>query len=528
MNVFVVVAGLLGGLALFLFGVDRITSSLKAAGGDGIRNILERLSVNAFLGAITGVLVTAILQASAVTIAIAIGFVSANLMTLERAIPIVLGSNVGTTSTAFLASVEVGPWAYLLIAIGFVAGKFARTQRLRYIANAIIALGLVLVGLELMKQSMVPLRTWEPFIDLMAATSHPVVGISLGLVMTALVQSSTATIGVAVALASAGVLGLDGGIAIALGANVGSVVMPIIASLDKSAEAKRVAGVQVIFNVVGVGLWVGLIPFLASVAARFTAEVATQLALANTIFNTVNMLLFLPFTPQLAWLVRKLIPGPTREEGPAALDPGLIETPALALGAAWQSVSALGEAAGAALSAALEVAVVGQPAADAGNASLEQRRREVVEYLGRIAGSDNLDQAQRQRVVAAIVSADEFATVGTDVVGNLVSVARRRGEAGLTFDALRPATAAAGELFARAVVTFERFPATQVDDAASSSALDLSNRRLSVIAAAYGSDRDGVEAYEMSSWILTQVELIGHATREIGRALEAAGKTPRS
>jgi hypothetical protein len=126
------------------------------------------------------------------------------------------------------------------------------------------------------------------------------------------------------------------------------------------------------------------------------------------------------------------------------------------------------------------------------------------------------------------VSADEFATVGTDVVGNLVSVARRRGEAGLTFDALRPATAAAGELFARAVVTFERFPATQVDDAASSSALDLSNRRLSVIAAAYGSDRDGVEAYEMSSWILTQVELIGHATREIGRALEAAGKTPRS
>jgi phosphate:Na+ symporter len=519
MNVFVVVAGLLGGLALFLFGVDRITSSLKAAGGDGIRNILERLSVNAFLGAITGVLVTAILQASAVTIAIAIGFVSANLMTLERAIPIVLGSNVGTTSTAFLASVEVGPWAYLLIAIGFVAGKFARTQRLRYIANAIIALGLVLVGLELMKQSMVPLRTWEPFIDLMAATSHPVVGISLGLVMTALVQSSTATIGVAVALASAGVLGLDGGIAIALGANVGSVVMPIIASLDKSAEAKRV---------VGVGLWVGLIPFLASVAARFTAEVATQLALANTIFNTVNMLLFLPFTPQLAWLVRKLIPGPTREEGPAALDPGLIETPALALGAAWQSVSALGEAAGAALSAALEVAVVGQPATDAGNASLEQRRREVVEYLGRIAGSDNLDQAQRQRVVAAIVSADEFATVGTDVVGNLVSVARRRGEAGLTFDALRPATAAAGELFARAVVTFERFPATQVDDAASSSALDLSNRRLSVIAAAYGSDRDGVEAYEMSSWILTQVELIGHATREIGRALEAAGKTPRS
>jgi hypothetical protein len=127
------------------------------------------------------------------------------------------------------------------------------------------------------------------------------------------------------------------------------------------------------------------------------------------------------------------------------------------------------------------------------------------------------------------VSADEFATVGTDVVGNLVSVARRRSEAGLTFDALRPATAAAGELFARAVVKFETFPARRVeDDAASSPALDLSNQRLSVVAAAYASDSAGVEAYEMSSWILTQVELIGHATREIGRALAAAGKTPRS
>ncbi|MGA8099056.1 MAG: Na/Pi symporter [Candidatus Cybelea sp.] len=519
MNVFAIFAGLLGGLALFLFGVDRISHAVQAIGGDSIRNVLERLSKNAISGALTGVVVTAILQASAVTIAIAIGFVSANLMTLEQAIPIVLGSNVGTTSTAYLASVEVGPWAYLLIAIGFVTLKFAKSQRIHHIGAAIIALGLILTGLELMKEAMVPLRSWEPFVDLMAATSHPLVGIALGFGMTALVQSSTATIGLAVTLASAGLLGLDGGIAILLGANVGSVVMPIVASLDKSAEAKRLAGVQVIFNVLGVALWVFLIPVLASVGQRFAPNVASQLAFANTFFNTVNLVIFLPFTKQLASLVRKIIPGPTGEERVLALDPDLIETPALAIGVAWQSVAALGQAASAVLTAALGAAVATSAQTAEGGPAIEQGRREVIEYLGRIGTSDSLDRAQRNRVVAAIVSADTFATVGTDVVANLLSVARRRAEAGLTLDFLQPAVAAASGLFAQVVAAFERFPASSGGEIIEASrALDLRSRRASMVAVGAESAAE-IETYEMSSWVLTQVELVAHATREIARAL---------
>ena len=520
MNVFAVVAGLLGGLALFLFGVDRISRALQAVGGDSIRNILERLSKNAVSGALTGVVVTAILQASAVTIAIAIGFVSTNLMTLEQAIPIVLGSNVGTTSTAYLASVDIGPWAYLLIVIGFVTIKFAKRQRIYHIGSAVIALGLILVGLELMKDSMNPLRSWDPFVELMAATSHPLVGIALGFAITALVQSSTATIGMAVTLASTGLLGLDGGIAILLGANIGSVVMPIIASLDKSAEAKRVAGVQVIFNVLGVGLWAFLIPFLALIAERVAPTVATQLAFANTFFNTVNLLIFLPFTPQLAALARKIVPGPTREEPIHALDPGLIATPTLAIGVAWQSVAALGQAVSASLSTALSAAVATPPQTEEGDAAIERLRREVIEYLGRIGASESLDPAQRRRLVAAIVSADTFATVGTDVVANLMGVAQRRAEAGLTFAFLQPAVDAASRLFAQCVAQFEAFPASNTGKIIEASrALDLPSQRSSIIAAGALSSAE-VETYEMSSWVLTQAELVAHATREVAQALE--------
>jgi phosphate:Na+ symporter len=518
MNVFTIVAGLLGGLALFLFGVDRISRAVQAIGGDSIRNILERLSKNAVSGAITGVVVTAILQASAVTIAIAIGFVSANLMTLEQAIPIVLGSNVGTTSTAYLASVQVGPWAYLLIAIGFLIVKFAKAQRIHHIGSAVIALGLILAGLELMKESMVPLRSWEPFVELMAATSHPLIGIALGFGLTALVQSSTATIGMAVTLAATGLLGLDGGIAILLGANVGSVVMPVIVSLDKSMEAKRVAGVQVIFNVLGVGIWTLLIPVLASISQRVTPNVAAQLAFANTFFNTVNLALFLPFTNQLAWLVRKILPGTAGEEHVQVLDPDLIETPALAIGVAWESVAALGQKSSAALSAALGAAVAAVPQTE-DHAPIEQGRRDVIEYLGHIGSSDGLDNAQRQRVVAAIVSADTFATVGTDVVANLMSVARRRAEASLQFEFLQPVVAAASGLFSQVVAKFEEFPASDLNEITEASrALDLSSRRSSIVAAGAAA-AGGAEAYEMSSWVLTQVELVTHATREIARAL---------
>jgi phosphate:Na+ symporter len=324
----------------------------------------------------------------------------------------------------------------------------------------------------------------------------------------------------AVTLASTGLLGLDGGIAILLGANIGSVVMPIIASLDKSAEAKRVAGVQVIFNVLGVGLWAFLIPFLALIAERVAPTVATQLAFANTFFNTVNLLIFLPFTPQLAALARKIVPGPTREEPTHALDPGLIATPTLAIGVAWQSVAALGQAVSASLSTALSAAVATPPQTEEGDAAIERLRREVIEYLGRIGASESLDPAQRRRLVAAIVSADTFATVGTDVVANLMGVAQRRAEAGLTFAFLQPAVDAASRLFAQCVAQFEAFPASNTGKIIEASrALDLPSQRSSIIAAGALSSAE-VETYEMSSWVLTQAELVAHATREVAQALE--------
>jgi phosphate:Na+ symporter len=340
--------GLFGGLALFLFGLDQMAKGLQAAAGEGMKYILARLTRNRVTGALSGALVTAVLNSSSVTTVLVVGFISAGLMTLSQSIGIIMGANIGSTFTAQIIAFDVTRYALGMIAVGFLMLFSAKRDNVRNVGSLVMGLGLVFYGMGVMGTAMGPMRTYQPFMDLMVRMETPLVGILVGAVFTGLVQSSAATTGLAIVLASEGLVSLPAGIALALGANIGTCVTALMAAIGKPREAQRAAAAHIMFNIFGVILWVGFIDQLAALAVRFSpahtdlqgaarmaADVPRQIANANTIFNVANTVLFLPFTGALAALVTKLLPERPVDETEIVrskyLDKELLSTPALAL-----------------------------------------------------------------------------------------------------------------------------------------------------------------------------------------------------
>ena len=340
--------GLFGGLALFLFGMDQMSDGLKAAAGDSLKNVLAKLTNNRFSGALTGAFVTAILNSSSVTTVLVVGFITAGIMSLSQSIGVIMGANIGSTFTAQIVAFNITQYALLPVAIGFLMLFTAKQEKIRYYGMMVMGLGLVFFGMGVMSEAMNPLRSYQPFLDLMQRMENPLLGIVVGAVFTALVQSSAATTGIAIVMASEGLLSLPAGIALALGSNVGTCATALLASIGKPTEAVRAAVAHVVFNIAGVLLWVGLIHYLADLviwmspsypelegAARSAKEVPRQIANAHTSFNVINTLLFIGFTTQLAKLVERLVPDKPPKTGviiePKFLDPAATSVPALAL-----------------------------------------------------------------------------------------------------------------------------------------------------------------------------------------------------
>jgi phosphate:Na+ symporter len=352
--------GLFGGLALFLFGMEQMSVALKAAAGAGMQRILTRLTNNRFSSALTGAFVTAVIQSSSVTTVLVVGFVSAGVMSLSQAIGVIMGANIGTTITAQIIAFKVTEWSLVFVATGFAGHFFSRKESLRHYGTMLFGLGLIFFGMHLMGEAMGPLRGYQPFLDLMQGMQHPLLGILGGALFTALVQSSSATTGIVVALAGQGFLSLPTGIALALGANIGTCVTALLATIGKTRPALRAATIHVLFNVFGALLWLGYIDDLAILSihlspqyadlsgmARLTAEVPRQIANANTLFNVINTLLFIGFTSPLAWLATRLLPDKPFEDRrivvPMFLDDHLIDTPSMALNVARLEVGRVGE-----------------------------------------------------------------------------------------------------------------------------------------------------------------------------------------
>lgn len=352
--------GLLGGLSLFLFGMGMMTDALKALAGDGMRKVLGRLTGNRFTAALTGALVTAVIQSSSVTTVLVVGFITAGLMTLTQSVGVIMGANVGTTMTAQIIAFKVTDYALWLIVLGFMLQFVSKRDSLRQSGGMIMGLGLIFFGMGMMSDATHPLRTYEPFIDIMKRMDNPLIGMAVAAAFTALVQSSSATTGIVIVLAAQGFITLEAGIALAIGSNIGTCATALLAGLGKPRPAVQAAAVHVLFNVAGALLWVGLIDQLALIvrevsparpdlsgAARLAAETPRQIANAHTFFNVANTVVFIWTTSLMAWLVRKILPDkpPPAEvhAQPRYLEPAYLETPALAIDRIRLELGHLGE-----------------------------------------------------------------------------------------------------------------------------------------------------------------------------------------
>ncbi len=339
---------LLGGLALFLYGMEKMTDGLKAAAGKQMNTLLAKLTGNRVLGAITGAIVTAVIQSSSVTTVLVVGFVSAGLLTLVQSVGVIFGANVGTTVTAQIVAFNTTALALPFIAIGFVMSFVWKQGVVRHYGAMLMGLGLLFYGMATMGAAMAPLRTNQSFAELLQSLQNPVLGMLAGALFTALVQSSSATIGLAVVMATQGLLSLPAGIAILFGAKIGTGITAILAGIGKPQDAKRAAVVHVLFNVLGSAIWLPFIPQLAMIAEmvsplaphlhgveRLAEEVPRQIANAATIWATTNTVIFLPFAALFAKLATRLIPDRADVQKeiirPKYLDDELIQVPSMAL-----------------------------------------------------------------------------------------------------------------------------------------------------------------------------------------------------
>ena len=303
--------GLLGGLALFLYGMQMMSSGLEAAAGSRMKNILERLTANRFLGVLVGAGITAVIQSSSATTVMVVGFVSAGMMTLSQAVWIIMGANVGTTITGLLIALDVGAMAPVFAFLGVTTLVFIKNPKLQHIGQIMAGLGVLFIGMDMMSASMSPLRQEPAFLNLMASFSNPLLGILAGALFTAVIQSSSASVGILQTLAAGGVLGLDSAVFVLFGQNIGTCITAVLASAGASRDARRTTLIHLMFNVFGTVLFtlLFLILPLAPLAAQFVpGDPKTQIALVHAAFNITTTLVLLPFGTVLARLAVRFLP----------------------------------------------------------------------------------------------------------------------------------------------------------------------------------------------------------------------------
>ncbi|MBT3603925.1 MAG: Na/Pi cotransporter family protein [Candidatus Latescibacteria bacterium] len=438
-----ILMGLVGGLALFLFGMEQMTAALKTVAGPGMKTMLARLTTNRFKAALTGAFVTAVIQSSSVTTVLVVGFISAGLLSLSQSIGIIMGANIGTTITAQIIAFKITHYALLLIAVGFASNFLSKNENLKQYGLMMMGLGLIFLGMDFMSNATRPLRSYGPFIALMKNMQNPLAGILLGTVFTALVQSSSATTGVVIVLAGQGFITLEAGIALAFGANLGTCITALLATLGKPTEAVQAAISHVLFNVLGILVWFFFIDQLAEWVraispqtteltgiAKLAAETPRQIANAHTIFNVANTLLFIGFTTPLAKFVQRITTQKkTQKDRPIYLNEVLLQTPDLAFDLTRMELGRQGVA-------VVRMVQNVHKTIMTGNATdLEDLKKmdndvdalhgALVTYLGRLS-QENLTQQQSEQLHDFMSAANYMENIGDIIETNLVTSGQER------------------------------------------------------------------------------------------------------
>lgn len=443
---FALATNLIGGLALFLFGMDILTGALKSVAGSYLKSMLAKMTHNRFVGVATGAVVTAIIQSSSITTVLLVGFISAGLISTSQSVAVIIGANIGTTITAQLLAFKVSKVALPIFAAGFFISFMAVREEWRQKGRVALGLGLVFFGMAVMSEAMAPLRSFTPFLDFMASVDHPLLAALIGAAFTAVVQSSSATTGILLVMAGQGLIGLEAAIALSLGANIGTCVTAYLASIGRSSEAVRAAMVHTLFNVAGVVIWIGFVDELALFARhvspihseltgleRTVAEIPRQIANVHTFFNVANAILFLGFTTQMTRLVEWLVPDrPLAAEvgaEPKYLDEEFLGTPVLALDAARREIVRLGGLVSDMLDQAMPLSVSGAPVQlrqlSVMDRPVDLLHRSIIGYLRKVS-LKNLLPAQSELLVALIHIANDLEQIGDHIATRIVTSATKR------------------------------------------------------------------------------------------------------
>ena len=311
------ILSLFGGLALFLYGMHMMSEGLEEAAGDKMKQILEKLTSNRFLGIIVGALITAVIQSSSATTVMVVGFVNSGLMTLQQAVWIIMGANIGTTITGQLVALSVSDMAPILAIIGVIMVTFISNKKANSIGEILAGLGVLFIGMSMMSSAMSPLRTEPLFIDFMTTISNPFIAVLFGAAFTALIQSSSASVGILQTIAMGGLIPLSSSIYIIFGQNIGTCITAVMAALSAKRSAKRTTVIHLSFNLIGTAIFMLLIQFVPFVdwMVAITDNPAAQIANTHTIFNVTTSILLIPFGTYLAKLAETVLPVLPNENG---------------------------------------------------------------------------------------------------------------------------------------------------------------------------------------------------------------------
>ena len=305
------VLALLGGLALFLYGMQMMSTGLEAAAGNRMKSILEKLTSIRIKGVLVGAAITAVIQSSSATTVMVVGFVNSGLMTLKQAVWVIMGANIGTTITGQLIALDIGAIAPLFAIAGVGAIMFIKSEKVHHISSIFAGLGILFMGMDMMGAAMSPLKESEAFISLMTKFDNPLLGILVGALFTAVIQSSSASVGILQALASTGMIPLSSAVFVLFGQNIGTCITAVLASIGMKVNAKRTTVIHLLFNIIGTVLFTVIClvtPYVTWIEAMTPGDPVAQIANAHTVFNIVTTLLLLPFGTHMANIAVRILP----------------------------------------------------------------------------------------------------------------------------------------------------------------------------------------------------------------------------
>ena len=445
---------MIGGLALFIYGMTTMGKGLERAAGSKLEKTLEKMTGNVFTALIMGMVVTMVIQSSSATTVMVVGFVNAGIMTLKQSVGVILGANIGTTVTAQILRLSGGEGsgnlfmdllkpknlAYIIVLVGVIIMMLAKKRRTRDIADIFTGFGILFIGMAVMEGAVAPLADLPQFADLFAAISNPVLGVVVGAGVTAIIQSSSASVGILQALSTTGAITYSAAIPIILAQNIGTCITAFLSSLGGSKNARRTAMVHFYFNLIGsIAFLVAIYAVQYTVGFSFWENPIDKGGIANfhTLFNVTCTLLFLPFTGLLVKLARWSVPtGETQEDPLAKLEPRFLTTPALALDQAQRCIADMGEAAKSNFHLAVDPMFGGSAASEEifreHEAFLDRAEVEIGRYLTTMHNVRSVDQ--RRQSAEMMHSLSDFEKIG-DYAQNIFDRADEFRQAGLSFSA---------------------------------------------------------------------------------------------